>query len=92
MLLQPLQVNCSRVSFASVSIFSKKTNLSYVVICNSELNFELICYFLLKGNESTPESMKASVVDQDEEGLPSPPLDDLAFFSAQTTSIELSQV
>ncbi|XP_006339256.1 probable mediator of RNA polymerase II transcription subunit 26b [Solanum tuberosum] len=43
------------------------------------------------GNESTPESMKASVVDQDEEGLPSPPLDDLAFFSAQTTSIELSQ-
>nr|XP_019068392.1 probable mediator of RNA polymerase II transcription subunit 26b [Solanum lycopersicum] len=35
--------------------------------------------------------MKASVVDQDEEGLPSPPLDDLAFFSAQTTSIELSQ-
>ncbi|KAK4377878.1 hypothetical protein RND71_004174 [Anisodus tanguticus] len=43
------------------------------------------------GNESTPESMKASVVDQDEEGLPSPPLDDLAFFSAQTTGIELSQ-
>ncbi|XP_055808174.1 probable mediator of RNA polymerase II transcription subunit 26b [Solanum dulcamara] len=43
------------------------------------------------GNESTPESMKASVVDQDEEGLPSPPLDDLAFFSAQTTSMELSQ-
>ncbi|KAK4345909.1 hypothetical protein RND71_036085 [Anisodus tanguticus] len=43
------------------------------------------------GNESTPESMKASVVDQEEEGLPSPPLDDLAFFSAQTTGIELSQ-
>lgn len=43
------------------------------------------------GTESTPESKKASVVDQEEEGLPSPPLDDLAFFSAQTTSIELSQ-
>lgn len=43
------------------------------------------------GTESTPESKKASVVDEEEEGLPSPPLDDLAFFSAQTTSIELSQ-
>lgn len=43
------------------------------------------------GTESTPESVKPSVVDQEEEGLPSPPLDDLAFFSAQTTSIELSQ-
>ncbi|XP_059296046.1 probable mediator of RNA polymerase II transcription subunit 26b [Lycium ferocissimum] len=43
------------------------------------------------GTESTPESMKASVVDHEEEGLPSPPLDDLAFFSAQTTGIELSQ-
>lgn len=43
------------------------------------------------GTESTPESMKVSVVDQEEEGLPSPPLDDLAFFAAQTTSMELSQ-
>ncbi|KAM3288494.1 putative mediator of RNA polymerase II transcription subunit 26b isoform X1 [Capsicum chacoense] len=43
------------------------------------------------GTESSPESMKASVVDQEEEGLPSPPLDDLAFFSAQTTSMELGQ-
>ncbi|CAN4118670.1 unnamed protein product [Withania somnifera] len=43
------------------------------------------------GTESTPESKKASVVDEEEEGLPSPPLDDLAFFSAQTTSVELSQ-
>ncbi|XP_060177250.1 probable mediator of RNA polymerase II transcription subunit 26b [Lycium barbarum] len=43
------------------------------------------------GTESTPESMKASVVDHEEEGLPSPPLDDLTFFYAQTTGIELSQ-
>ncbi|XP_009607268.1 putative mediator of RNA polymerase II transcription subunit 26b [Nicotiana tabacum] len=41
--------------------------------------------------ENTPESMKASVVDEEEEGLPSPPLDDLAFISTQTTSMEFSQ-
>ncbi|XP_059295854.1 probable mediator of RNA polymerase II transcription subunit 26b [Lycium ferocissimum] len=41
--------------------------------------------------ESTPESMKASVVDEEEEGLPSPPLEDLAFISTQTTSIEFSK-
>lgn len=61
----------------------------FVFFCNSELKFN---YYLLKGTESTPESMKVSVVDQEEEGLPSPPLDDLAFFAAQTTSMELSQV
>lgn len=38
-------------------------------------------------SEATPESMNPSVLDE-EEGLPSPPLDDLAFL---TTSMELSQ-
>ncbi|KAJ9180957.1 hypothetical protein P3X46_009138 [Hevea brasiliensis] len=42
------------------------------------------------GDEGTPESMNPSVVDE-EEGLPSPPLDEGAFFAPQTTGIELSQ-
>ncbi|KAJ8570315.1 hypothetical protein K7X08_037287 [Anisodus acutangulus] len=41
--------------------------------------------------ERTPESMEVSVVDEEEEGLPSPPLEDLAFISTQTTSIEFSK-
>ncbi|KAJ9185072.1 hypothetical protein P3X46_004744 [Hevea brasiliensis] len=42
------------------------------------------------GDEGTPESVNPSVVDE-EEGLPSPPLDEGAFFATQTTGIELSQ-
>ncbi|KAK2981070.1 hypothetical protein RJ640_012025 [Escallonia rubra] len=42
----------------------------------------------LVGTESTPESINPSVLDE-EEGLPSPPLDDLAFFASST--MELSQ-
>ncbi|KAE8661191.1 Transcription elongation factor family protein, putative isoform 2 [Hibiscus syriacus] len=46
--------------------------------------------------EGTPESMNPSVVDEEvvveeEEGLPSPPLDEGAFFATQPTSMELSQ-
>lgn len=40
--------------------------------------------------EGTPDSVNPSVVDE-EEGLPSPPLDEGAFFAPQPTSIELSQ-
>ncbi|KAJ0098777.1 hypothetical protein Patl1_21136 [Pistacia atlantica] len=40
--------------------------------------------------EGTPDSVDPSVLDE-EEGLPSPPLDDLAFFAAPTAGIELSQ-
>ncbi|KAJ4706694.1 Transcription elongation factor [Melia azedarach] len=40
--------------------------------------------------EGTPDSVNPSVVDE-EEGLPSPPLDELAFFAAPTAGIELSQ-
>lgn len=43
------------------------------------------------GAEGTPDSVNPSVVDE-EEGLPSPPLDELAFFAAPTAGIELSQV
>ena len=47
--------------------------------------------------EGTPESVNPSVVDEEEaeeeeEGLPSPPLDVGAFFATQPTSMELSQV
>ncbi|KVH94777.1 Transcription elongation factor, TFIIS/CRSP70, N-terminal, sub-type [Cynara cardunculus var. scolymus] len=41
-------------------------------------------------SEATPESLNPSVLDEEEEGLPSPPLDDLAFFYPQT-SLELSE-
>ncbi|CAL5356654.1 unnamed protein product [Camellia sinensis] len=40
--------------------------------------------------EGTPESVNPSVVDEEEEGLPSPPLDEGAFLNNAT--IELSQV
>ncbi|XP_057461901.1 probable mediator of RNA polymerase II transcription subunit 26b [Actinidia eriantha] len=41
------------------------------------------------GAEGTPESVNPSVVNEEEEGLPSPPLDEV-FFATQTT-MELSQ-
>ncbi|KAJ4979474.1 hypothetical protein NE237_010254 [Protea cynaroides] len=40
--------------------------------------------------EGSPDSVNPSVVDE-EEGLPSPPLDEGAFFATQPTSMELSQ-
>ncbi|XP_062166629.1 probable mediator of RNA polymerase II transcription subunit 26b [Alnus glutinosa] len=40
--------------------------------------------------EGTPDSVNPSVVDE-EEGLPSPPLDDGVFFATQPTSMELSE-
>jgi len=44
-------------------------------------------------DEGTPDSVNPSVVDdEEEEGLPSPPMDEGAFFVAPTGSIELSQV
>lgn len=43
------------------------------------------------GAEGTPDSVNPSVVDE-EEGLPSPPLDELAFFAGPSAGIELSQV
>ncbi|TKY53428.1 mediator of RNA polymerase II transcription subunit 26b [Spatholobus suberectus] len=42
------------------------------------------------GSEGTPDSVNPSVVD-DEEGLPSPPMDEGALFAAPTGSMELSQ-
>ncbi|XP_016181351.1 probable mediator of RNA polymerase II transcription subunit 26b isoform X1 [Arachis ipaensis] len=44
----------------------------------------------IAGSEGTPDSVNPSVVDE-EEGLPSPPLDEGAFLVASTGSIELSQ-
>ncbi|KAJ0485387.1 putative non-specific serine/threonine protein kinase [Helianthus annuus] len=41
-------------------------------------------------SRNTPESMNPSVVDE-EEGLPSPPLDDLAFLNPHSMSLELSE-
>ncbi|KAL8125607.1 hypothetical protein AgCh_013037 [Apium graveolens] len=39
----------------------------------------------------TPESMNPSVVDEDEERLPTPPFDDLAFFATHNSSMEFAQ-
>uniref|UniRef100_A0A6N2N805 TFIIS N-terminal domain-containing protein n=1 Tax=Salix viminalis TaxID=40686 RepID=A0A6N2N805_SALVM len=44
----------------------------------------------IRGNEGTPDSVNPSVVDE-EEGLPSPPLDEGALFATQPTSMELLQ-
>lgn len=46
-----------------------------------------------QGAEGTPDSVNPSVVDEEEEeeGLPSPPLDEGAFFATPTTGMELSQ-
>uniref|UniRef100_J3M766 TFIIS N-terminal domain-containing protein n=1 Tax=Oryza brachyantha TaxID=4533 RepID=J3M766_ORYBR len=42
--------------------------------------------------DNSPGSSKTSVVDDvDDEGLPSPPLDEGAFFAPQTTAIQLSE-
>lgn len=41
-------------------------------------------------SEATPDSMNPSVLDE-EDGLPSPPLDDLAFLNPHSMSLELSQ-
>ncbi|XP_072984993.1 probable mediator of RNA polymerase II transcription subunit 26b [Typha latifolia] len=40
--------------------------------------------------DNSPDSLNPSVLDE-EEGLPSPPLDDVALFATQTTSIPLSE-
>ncbi|KAJ1404259.1 hypothetical protein SESBI_26726 [Sesbania bispinosa] len=44
----------------------------------------------IAGSEGTPDSVNPSVVDE-EEGLPSPPMDEGALFATQTGSMELSQ-
>ncbi|KAI3667102.1 hypothetical protein L6452_42148 [Arctium lappa] len=41
-------------------------------------------------SEATPESMNPSVLDE-EDGLPSPPLDDLSFLNPHSMSLELSE-
>lgn len=57
---------------------------------NSCLHVGFYSFFV--GSEGTPDSVNPSVVDEEEEeGLPSPPMDE-AFFAAQTGSMELSQV
>lgn len=43
--------------------------------------------------ESTPDSVKnPSTINNEEEGLPSPPMDELPIFDTQTGPMELSQV
>ncbi|XP_014514874.1 probable mediator of RNA polymerase II transcription subunit 26b [Vigna radiata var. radiata] len=44
----------------------------------------------IAGSEGTPDSVNPSVID-DEEGLPSPPMDEGALFAPPTGSMELSQ-
>ncbi|CAI0374582.1 unnamed protein product [Linum tenue] len=45
----------------------------------------------IRNEGGTPDSMNPSVVDE-EEGLPSPPMDDGIFFATQATGMELAQV
>lgn len=62
--------------------------LNYFIFGNDSIK----CFVGSEGN--TPDSINPSVVDDDEEeeGLPSPPLDEGAFFVAPAGSMELSQV
>lgn len=73
-------ISCFRCIFSGLSLYSLLKLSSKLLV--------LILYFI--GTEGTPESVNPSVVD-DEEGLPSPPLDEGAFFATNTT-MELSQV
>lgn len=58
--------------------------------CKCFAKAECVCVFI--GTEGTPpDSTNPSVVD-DEEGLPSPPLDEGFLFSSQPTAMELSDV
>ena len=63
--------------------------------CDSDATYKYLYLFTVAGGtpesvNPTPESVNPSVVDE-EEGLPSPPLDEGALFATQTT-MELSQV
>lgn len=51
----------------------------------------LTLFHSILGTEGTPDSINPSVLDE-EEGLPSPPLDEGAFFATEPTSMELSRV
>ncbi|EEE60269.1 hypothetical protein OsJ_13304 [Oryza sativa Japonica Group] len=42
--------------------------------------------------DHTPQSMDGSCLEQEEGGLPSPPMDEAAFFATPCTSIQLSEV
>ena len=42
--------------------------------------------------DHTPQSVDASCLDQEEGGLPSPPMDEAALFATPCTSIQLSEV
>jgi hypothetical protein len=66
---------------------------AFSILSNSVQKLSVASDFMLGllGNEGTPDSVNPSVVDE-EEGLPSPPLDEGAFFTTQPTSMELSQV
>ncbi|XP_060177581.1 probable mediator of RNA polymerase II transcription subunit 26b [Lycium barbarum] len=80
-----------------VLLFIRRSRSIFIspVSCALERDWKVMVHEWVKAiaafQESTPESMKASVVDEEEEGLPSPPLEDLAFVSTQTTSIEFSK-
>lgn len=48
------------------------------------------CHFLFSGTSS--DSVSPEDIKDDENGLPSPPLDEGAFLTTQTASIEMSEV
>jgi hypothetical protein len=52
------------------------------------LNMVLLKQF----SDHTPQSVDASCLDEEEGGLPSPPMDEAALFATPCTSIQLSEV
>lgn len=53
--------------------------------------FVFFIYIILHVAVTLPDSVSPAIAN-DENGLPSPPLDEWAFLSTQTTSIEISHV
>ncbi|KAB5519292.1 hypothetical protein DKX38_023611 [Salix brachista] len=72
--------------FIEILVLPKMLHLDWKVLVDEWY----IAANVIRGNEGTPDSVNPSVVDE-EEGLPSPPLDEGALFATQPTSMELLQ-
>lgn len=94
--LRPLLPQLSQVEILSTFVWlqSDSSRCFLVPFFRHFFTFEngfIKCF--VGSEEGTPDSVNPSVVDDDEEeGLPSPPLDEGAFFVTQAGSMELSQV
>lgn len=73
-----------------VGIKNENSSTSYYPFLPVLLLFNMV--LLKQFTDHTPQSVDASCLDQEEWGLPSPPMDEAALFAAPCTSIQLSEV